>query len=240
MKIIISGYGRMGRMVEKTALQRGHTIAAIVDIVNDYNMYKNKIAEADVAIDFSMPEAVADNILRFFEMKIPVVIGTTGWYDRFEEIKHQCLNQNQSLLYGTNMSLGMNLFFELNRKLATLIHTYPEYHPSIEETHHIHKKDTPSGTAITLANDILQQYHDFSEWALTSSEEHTDKLPITAIRKGDVVGTHEIKYRSHDDEIIIRHTAFSREGFALGAVFAAEWLPGHYGVFTMNDVIKQM
>jgi 4-hydroxy-tetrahydrodipicolinate reductase len=138
------------------------------------------------------------------------------------------------------MSLGVNLFFELNRKLAKLLQPYSEYQPSIKETHHIHKKDAPSGTAITLANDILQQYPHLSGWALASSAETPDKLPITAVREGEVVGTHEVNYRSPVDEINITHAAFSREGFAVGAVCAAEWLPGHAGIFTMQDVIKQL
>jgi 4-hydroxy-tetrahydrodipicolinate reductase len=183
---------------------------------------------------------VADNILRFFEMKTPVVVGTTGWYERFEEIKNQCISEKQSLLYATNMSLGVNLFFEINRKLAALMHSYPDYHPNLKETHHIHKKDAPSGTAITLANDILQQYRNFSDWALTPSDESSDKLPITAFRKGEAIGTHEVTYRSSVDEIVIRHSAFSREGFAVGAVCAAEWLSGRCGIFTMQDVIKQI
>jgi 4-hydroxy-tetrahydrodipicolinate reductase len=239
MKIIISGYGRMGRQIEKTALYRYHTIAAIVDNADDFKKYQPQIAAADVAIDFSMPVVAADNILRFFEMKIPVVVGTTGWYERLEEIKNQCINEKQSLLYGTNMSLGVNLFFELNRVAAQLLHPHSEYRPDITETHHIHKKDAPSGTAITLANDILQQYNDLSGWTLTPSDELSDKLPITAIRDGEVVGKHEVTYHSPVDEISMTHVAFSREGFAVGAVCAAEWLPGHEGIFTMQDVIKQ-
>ena len=252
MNIIISGYGRMGRHVEKIALQRGHAIAATIDNADDFKRHQARIAAADVAIDFSMPDAVADNILRFFEANIPVVVGTTGWYERFEEIENQCIDKKQSLLYGTNMSLGVNLFFELNRMVAKVMRPYPDYRPNVEETHHIHKKDAPSGTAITLANDILQQYDDLSGWALTSSDEMSGdtsgdtsgkmsgKLPVTAFREGEIVGTHEIKYRSPVDEIVIRHAAFSREGFALGAVCAAEWLPGHCGVFTMKDVIRRV
>jgi len=236
MKIILSGYGRMGRQIEKTALSRHHTIAAIVDNADDFKRYRTQISTADVAIDFSLPEAAADNILRFFEMKLPVVVGTTGWHDRLEEIKNQCISEKQSLLYGTNMSLGVNLFFEINRMAAKLLHPH-DYHPNIKETHHIHKKDAPSGTAITIANDILQQYPHLSDWILTPSDNPSDKLPITALREGEVVGTHEITYRSAVDEINITHAAFSREGFAIGAVCAAEWLPGHCGVFTMRDLI---
>ena len=236
MKIVLSGYGRMGRQIEKAALHRNHTIAAIVDNADDFKRYQSEIAAADVAIDFSLPETAADNILRFFEVKLPVVVGTTGWHERLEEIKNQCIREKQSLLYGTNMSLGVNLFFEINRMTAKLLHPHG-YQPSIKETHHIHKKDAPSGTAITLANDILQQYPHLAEWALTPSDEVPDKLPITALREGEVVGTHEIKYCSAVDEINITHAAFSREGFAVGAICAAEWLPGHCGVFTMRDVI---
>ena len=237
MKIIISGYGRMGRHIEKTALQRGHTIAAVIDNVSDFEVHKDKITDADVAIDFSMPDVAADNILRFFEAKIPVVVGTTGWYERFEEVKNQCISKKQSLLYATNMSLGVNLFFELNRTLAKLMYPHSEYRPNIKETHHIHKKDAPSGTAITLANDILQQYPHLSDWALASSDEFSDKLPITAVREGETVGTHTVKYHSSVDEISITHIAFSRESFALGAVCAAEWLLGREGIFTMKDVV---
>jgi 4-hydroxy-tetrahydrodipicolinate reductase len=236
MKIILSGYGRMGRQIEQTALQRGHAIAAIIDNINDFETCRPYISNADVVIDFSLPDAAADNILRFFEMKIPVVVGTTGWYERLEEIKNRCINEKQSLLYATNMSLGVNLFFELNQIVAKLMHPHPEYRPSVEETHHIHKKDAPSGTAITLANEILQQYQELSDWVLTPFNE-PDNLPVTAFREGETVGTHEVTYRSPIDEISIRHTAFSRESFALGAVCAADWLHGRVGVFTMRDVI---
>lgn len=231
MKIIISGYGRMGKQIEALALQRGHEIVAIIDTPDDFATLK----PADVAIDFSLPEAAPENIIRFLDRDIPVVTGTTGWYERLQEIKDYCLAKKGALLYSSNMSVGMNLFFALNRKLAELMHPYPPYRVSIEETHHIHKKDAPSGTAITLAEDILRQYPELSGWELDSN--NLEKLPITAIREGETIGKHSVNYRSSIDEITISHNAFNRDGFVLGALLAAEWIPEKTGVFTMADVL---
>ncbi|MDD4847896.1 MAG: 4-hydroxy-tetrahydrodipicolinate reductase [Bacteroidales bacterium] len=238
MKIILSGYGRMGKEVENIALERHHTIAAIIDQPSDFVRQIDKIRQADVAIDFSLPSAAADNILRFFDVNIPIVVGTTGWQDRFQEIEQRCITEHKSLFWSSNMSLGVNLFFQLNRQLADLLHSYEHYTPSIEETHHIHKKDAPSGTALMLANDILPLYPKLSDWKLADGDLHADRLMIQSIRKGEVVGEHKVCYHSEIDEIEIRHTAFNRKGFALGAVVAAEWLHGKTGIFNMNDLLK--
>lgn len=236
MNVIVSGYGRMGKQIEQIALGRGHKIVAVLDNASDFDEMEETIRNADVAIDFSLPETAADNIIRFIRLSTPVVVGTTGWYQRFEEIKKECLQHNGALLYSTNMSIGVNLFFRLNRVLAQLMHPYPEYRPCIEETHHIHKKDAPSGTALTLAEDTLKQYDAFSGWQLNNDCDSA-RLPVFAHREGEVVGEHIVKYSSSVDEIAIRHTAFSREGFALGAVLAAEWIRGKHGIFTMQDVL---
>lgn len=181
MNIIISGYGRMGKEVEKIVLERNHKIVAIIDNVNDFNRQINQIQQADVAIDFSFPDVAADNILRFFKYNIPVVIGTTGWFNRFEEIKNQCIEQKQTLFWSTNMSLGVNLYFKLNHQLAEIMNRYNDYIPSVEETHHIHKKDAPSGTAISLANDILSHYKNLNGWKLSDSEPKDNDLSIKSI-----------------------------------------------------------
>lgn len=238
MNIIISGYGRMGKEVEKIVLERNHKIVAIIDNVNDFNRQINQIQQADVAIDFSFPDVAADNILRFFKYNIPVVIGTTGWFNRFEEIKNQCIEQKQTLFWSTNMSLGVNLYFKLNNQLAEIMNRYNDYIPSVEETHHIHKKDAPSGTAISLANDILSHYKNLNGWKLSDSEPKDNELSIKSIREAETIGEHKVCYHSDIDEIEIRHTAFNRKGLALGSVVAAEWLQGKKGVFTMSDLLK--
>jgi 4-hydroxy-tetrahydrodipicolinate reductase len=232
MKIIISGYGRMGKRVEALALQQNHEIVSIIDKPEDFLLLKS----ADVAIDFSLPEAAPNNIIRFIDNSIPVVVGTTGWYERLQEIKHYCCEKKGSLLYGSNMSIGMNLFFALNKKLAKLMHPYPQYRISVEETHHIHKKDAPSGTAITIVEDILQEYNELLGWELNGNN-FSKKIPVAAIREGETVGKHGIIYNSDIDEISIQHNAFNRDGFALGALTAAKWLSGKRGVFTMEDVL---
>lgn len=231
MKIALLGYGRMGKEIEKIALSRGHEIVLKKVDSNSFDGLEN----ADVAIDFSIPTAAKENISTCILKNIPVVSGTTGWLQDFEEIANLAKTHNGSFLYASNFSVGVNIFFELNKHLAKLMAPLKEYNISLEEIHHTQKLDAPSGTAITLANDIINAT-DYTQWALEAATENT--LPIVAKRIPDVPGTHSINYNSDVDEIQIKHTAFSRQGFALGAVVAAEWILDKKGVFSMKDVLN--
>ena len=247
MKIILLGYGKMGHEVEKIALQRGHEILATIDNENDWNSFKNsesqnlRISESQiVAIEFSTPATAFDNIKRCFDMNIPVVCGTTAWYQHFDEIKERCEKESQALFYAPNFSIGMNIMFMLNQQLAKITEKY-DYKLSLTETHHIHKLDKPSGTAVKLANDIVDNNKNYNSWECTDNDEQctdNDVLPIEAIREGEYFGIHEVKAESSCDIISLRHEAFSREGFATGAVIAAEFLLGKKGLYTMNDLLN--
>lgn len=231
MKIALLGYGRMGREIEKIALQRGHEIVLKVSGNSEYD-----IKQADVAIDFSIPDAAFENILDSINNNIPVISGTTGWLDRYDEIKEQCIAKGGAFIYASNFSLGVNIFFELNKQLAKLMNTVKGYSTSIEEIHHTKKLDAPSGTAITLAEGIIEDSQKTS-WEL-DGETSKENIPITAKRIPEVPGTHTISYDSDIDSIEIKHTAHTRKGFALGAVVAAEWIQDKKGVFTMKDVLN--
>ena len=213
----------MGHVVEKVLLERRHEIVAVIDNEADWQRLDNEFRRAEVAIDFSEPSVAVSNMLRAFEAHVPVVVGTTGWLDRLEEVCKRCADANGKLVYGSNFSIGVNIFFRVNRLLSKLMNTQDRYHVTMEETHHIHKKDAPSGTAIHLAQDIIHEVDSLNEWQLTPCD-HTNVVPITAIREGEVPGTHKIVWDSPEDTIEITHTAHGREGFALGAVHAAEWL----------------
>ena len=229
MKIALIGYGKMGREIEKAALERGHEIVSIIDIDNPEDFDSPAfLSSTDVAIEFTRPESAYANFLKCFERHIPVVAGTTGWLKHFDEIKKTCLEQGQTFFYASNYSLGVNLFFALNRHLAKMMNRFPAYDVHIEDIHHIHKLDAPSGTAITLADDIVKNI----------DRKNRDTLSIESKREGEVVGTHEIVYDSDADIISIRHEAKSRKGFALGAVLAAEFIHGKTGVFTMDDLLS--
>lgn len=231
MKIALVGYGRMGQIIEKMAQSRGHEIVARL---NETPTQEN-LNQPDVVIEFSSPESAFENIKFCLEQKIPVVCGTTGWLDKKAEVEKICLQEDSAFLYGSNFSLGVNLFFALNEKLAQLIYPFREnYECQLEEIHHIHKLDAPSGTAISLAQGIIT-HSDFESWKL--DETQGKELGITAIREAEVPGTHSVAYRSEVDEIEIKHTAFNRNGFALGAVIAAEWILGKKGNFTMKEVL---
>lgn len=230
MKIAIVGYGKMGKIIDQIATERGHQIVARLNETPTAGNLNNP----EVVIEFSNPEVAFQNIKNCLEQQIPVICGTTGWLDRKPEIEAIAISQNTAFLYGSNFSLGVNLFFELNEKLARLIRPFSEYNCQLEEIHHTHKKDAPSGTAITLAEGIISN-SGYRQWQLGTTE--GDILGIEAIRKDEVPGTHSIYYRSQVDEIEIKHTAFSRDGFALGAVIAAEWIVGKKGVFGMKDVL---
>lgn len=233
MKIALLGYGRMGKEIEKLALQRGHEIVLKIAEKQEYD-----ITLADVAIDFSIPDAAFDNITNCFQNNVPVISGTTGWLDRYDEAVDSCHQNEGSFIYASNFSLGVNIFFELNKQLAKMMRQWNDYHISVEEIHHTKKLDAPSGTAITLAEGIINNTNK-TNWELTSEGKTSENtVPIEAKRIPDVPGTHIINYDSDIDTIEIKHTAHNRKGFALGAIIAAEWIVGKTGVFTMKDVLN--
>ena len=231
MKIALVGYGKMGKIIGEIAESRGHEV---VSKLNESPTLEN-LNNPDVVIEFSNPEVAFNNIKICLENKIPVVCGTTGWLDQKPEIEKIATENETAFLYGSNFSLGVNLFFALNEKLADLMKNFSEYKVQLEEIHHTHKKDAPSGTAISLAEGIIKNDHRFDAWKL--DETKGNELGIFAIREDEVPGTHSIFYRSEVDEIEIKHTAFNRNGFALGAVIAAEWIQGKKGNFSMKDVL---
>ena len=231
MNIGLFGYGKMGKMIEKVAVQRNHTIVAKVDVDTKEIDYTNM----DIAIDFSSPEAAYNNIKGCLERNIPVISGTTGWLKDYDKIVSFCQNKNGAFIYASNFSLGVNLFFQLNSYLAKMMRNLPQYKVSIEEIHHLQKLDAPSGTAISLAEDIID-FSAYEGWLLETS--HDQKILINSKRIADEYGTHIVTYENEVDEIVIKHKAHNREGFALGAIVAAEWLNGKKGVFTMKDVLN--
>tara|TARA_B110000902_G_scaffold2540_1_gene2820 strand:- start:1400 stop:2104 length:705 start_codon:yes stop_codon:yes gene_type:complete len=231
MKIALLGYGRMGKAIEQIAIERGHAIVALVD----KNENQGNLSEADVAINFSVPDAAVANIKAAMEKQIPVVCGTTGWLEHLKEVEDYCTQNKSAFIYASNFSVGVNLFFKLNKILAKLMHPHKSYTPQMKEIHHIHKLDAPSGTAITLAEGVFDQ-SEYTDWSINETKGGTT-LPITVERTGEVPGTHSIEYKSDVDSISIQHEAHSRQGFALGAVIAAEWIQNKKGVFTMNDVL---
>lgn len=231
MKIALVGYGRMGKIIDEIALKRGHEVVARLKETPTAENLNNP----DVVIEFSLPEVAFDNIKACLENKIPVICGTTGWLERKSEIENIAVQNETAFLYGSNFSLGVNLFFALNEKLADLMKNVDEYSCQLEEIHHIHKLDAPSGTAISLAEGIIKNSDKFDAWKLEDTQDK--QLGIFAIRENEVPGTHSVFYRSEVDEIEIKHTAYSRNGFALGAVVAAEWIKDKKGNFTMKDVL---
>ncbi|MCB9251263.1 MAG: 4-hydroxy-tetrahydrodipicolinate reductase [Flavobacteriales bacterium] len=238
MKIALIGYGKMGKAIETLAAEAGHTI---VLKYRESPTDPDELAKCDVAIEFSVPEKAVFNIKQCFVAHIPVVVGTTGWYSEFDQIKKLAESTGQSLFFATNFSLGVNLFFELNKKLARLMNSQPDYEPKMQEIHHIQKKDAPSGTAITLAEGLLQNFDRKNEWICREEGKFQDQSPfmleIEALRINEVPGTHTITYQSAVDEISITHQAYSRTGFASGALKAAEWIVGKKGVYTMKDML---
>ena len=235
MKIALLGYGKMGKEIESIALQRGHTIVLKVDENNSTTFTNEDLKKADVAIEFSTPQTVSANIKKCFDAQVPIIVGTTGWYNEFEMIQELCLQKNGALFHATNFSLGVNLFFKVNTYLAELMNKYDSYNVEMEEIHHIHKLDKPSGTAISLANQILEKIERKKQWSITDNTPET--LFIKDVREGEIPGTHIIKYTSAVDDIEIMHKAHNRKGFALGALIAAEYIKDKKGIFTMNDLI---
>jgi 4-hydroxy-tetrahydrodipicolinate reductase len=238
LKIAIVGYGKMGHEIEKHALDQGMSVSAIIDTEDDWNNQSVELKSADVAIEFTSPDVVVDNLVRLFESGIPVVTGTTGWNKHYNEVKQACQKSNGSLFHASNFSVGVNLFFALNRRLAELISAYPEYRIFVEEAHHIQKLDAPSGTAISLLDDILKENTVYTDWKLLPDQPSGSEIPVTAIREPGVTGVHTVKYESDIDFIEIKHTAKNRDGFARGALMAAQWLKGRRGIFTMRDLLN--
>lgn len=231
MKIALLGYGKMGQVIERIALSRGHEIVLRKTGSTSFN----GLEDADVAIDFSIPNAAVGNISQCLHTNVPIVSGTTGWLSEYETMVALCAEKKGAFIYGSNFSLGVNIFFELNEKLAKMMSKFDAYKVSMEEIHHTQKLDAPSGTAITLAKTIID-HSDYSSWALENAK--SDEIWIDAKRIENVPGTHTVVYDSEVDSIEIKHTAHNREGFALGAVLAAEWIVGKTGVFTMKDVLN--
>lgn len=231
MRIALFGYGKMGQMIEQIALNRGHEIVAKID-ENSENI---DFSTMDVAIDFSMPEAAFGNITKCLHNNVPIISGTTGWLNKYDDAITLCNEKKGAFIYASNFSLGVNIFFELNNYLAKMMQNLPEYNVELEEIHHTQKLDAPSGTAITLAEGVIANSN-YKQWKLESAAKET--LKITSKRIGTVPGTHTVAYDSIVDSIEIKHTAHNREGFALGAVTAAEWIIGKTGVFSMRDVLN--
>jgi 4-hydroxy-tetrahydrodipicolinate reductase len=237
MKIALVGYGKMGREIEKIAIERGHEIVSIIDIHNPEDFDSPQFLSAEVAIEFSQPQSAFANYLKCFERNIPVVAGTTGWLDHLEEVKKICKENNKTFFYASNYSIGVNVFFAVNKYLAKIMNNFPSYDVRMEEIHHIHKLDSPSGTGITLAEGILENIDRKTQWkeGLAGTP---DDLLIHSKREGEVPGIHEISYESDADIISIKHDAKSRKGFALGAVLAAEFVKGKKGFLTMNEMLN--
>ncbi|MGJ1392708.1 4-hydroxy-tetrahydrodipicolinate reductase [Sphingobacterium spiritivorum] len=242
MKIVLLGYGKMGQLIEKFAQKRGHEVILVVDQHNRETLTAQDIQDADVAIDFSVPSGALENISLCFEASVPLVVGTTGWYDHLDEVKDICLETDQSLLYGSNFSIGVNIFFHINKMLAKAIQPYHQYDVQVEEIHHVHKLDAPSGTAITIAEGILNNSDTKHQWVNELVDDGDGIIPkpnellIESLRIEEVPGTHTVLYSSEVDQIEFKHTAHNREGFALGAVIAAEWLQGKKGFYQVTEM----
>lgn len=244
MKIALLGYGKMGKMIESIALDRGHQIVLIIDQNNADELTTENLKEADVAIEFSTPDAVLNNIGACITAKTPLIVGTTGWYGHLQEIKNNCLAADATVMYGSNFSVGVNIFFQINQQVAKMMNKFADqYDVAMEEIHHIHKLDSPSGTAITIAEDIITEFDAKNEWVEVNPNEAIDvtllkpeHLTITSYREGEVPGTHTVIYDSDVDRIELKHEAHGRQGFALGAVIAAEWLKDKNGFYSVKDM----
>ena len=242
MRIALIGYGKMGHYIEKLGKQKGHEFPLIVDMENLDELRPEKLSLADVAIEFTMPSSAPGNIMACFDAGVPVVSGTTGWNDRYQEVASYCQQKNGGLFRASNFSIGVNIFIELNRKLARIMNAYPMYKLELEEVHHIHKLDAPSGTAITLADTIIGEMDRLGRWVLTDPGNKVespapDALPVTALRQGEVTGRHTVTYESEVDSMTLVHNAKSREAFASGALMAAEFMHQRQGIYGMKDLL---
>ena len=237
MNIALIGYGKMGKAIEEIAIKKGHRIVLKIDLDNKNELTIANLQKADVVIEFTGPETAADNIYRCMDAGIPVMSGSTGWLSKLAVVQNYCTEKKGSFLYASNFSIGVNLFFELNKKLAALMANFPEYSVSIEETHHTQKKDAPSGTAITLAEQVINEVPHKSSWTNDAAASDS-QLSIVSKRIDPAPGTHVVKYKSAIDDIEIIHTAHNRMGFASGALMAAEFIRNRKGIFTMKDVLN--
>ena len=243
MKIALLGYGKMGKMIESIALDRDHEIVLKIDQDNAHDLTIANLQLADVAIEFSTPATVLENINLCLIANVPVIVGTTGWYGSLQKVKNECESLNASLMYGSNFSVGVNIFFQINKMAAKMMNQYADqYDVELEEIHHIHKLDAPSGTAITLAEDVLEEFKTKKEWLSVNADENIvtinspEHLIIESYRQGEVPGTHSVIYDSDEDRIEMKHIAHGRQGFALGAVVAAEWMKDKTGFFSVKDM----
>ncbi|WP_346238127.1 4-hydroxy-tetrahydrodipicolinate reductase [Niabella insulamsoli] len=241
MNIALIGYGKMGKAIEQIALERGHEIVLKIDETNLADFTSAHLSKADVAIEFTGPHTAYDNIVKLLEFGVPVISGSTGWLDKMEAVRELCSQQAGAFIYASNFSVGVNLFFELNKKLAQLMHPHSEYNVSVEEIHHTQKRDAPSGTAITIAEGVMESYNEKTRWVNDASaaglEPQENELLIVSKRIDPDPGTHTVRYASAIDDITITHSAHNRQGFALGAVVAAEFLKDKKGIYTMKEVL---
>lgn len=237
MNIAIIGYGKMGKELEKLIDKSKHKVCSIIDSEEEWIENKDELEKADVAIEFSTPETVISNIKQCFSLNLPIIVGTTGWNDKVEEIKSLCISQNQSLVWGANYSIGVNVFFSINKKLAELTSNFPEFDVEIEETHHTSKIDSPSGTAIKLANDILSVSTHKDVW-VNEFDSKSNSLSILSRRISNTPGTHVVSYTSANESIEIKHIAFNRKSFAKGALLAAEWIIDKKGFYSVSEVFQ--
>lgn len=241
LNIALIGYGRMGKEIEKAALNRGHRIVVTIDSKQDWDNGGNAVKKADVAIDFSVPLAAAANISRCFDLHLPIVVGTTGWQEHLPALKERCIREQQALFHSANFSVGVHIFMATARFLSQRMDPLPDYTARIEEIHHIHKLDKPSGTAIRLAENVVAEMNRYESWQLTQNHEEkpeNGKIPVESLRIGETVGTHRLFFESGTDSLELIHTAKSRQGFAMGAIMAAEWLcNGKTGCFGMEDML---
>ena len=237
MRVAIIGYGKMGHEIEQVLIQRGHTVALIIDQNNTDDLCAEKLSDIDVAIEFTTPDTAYNNVRTCIECGTPVVCGTTGWHDRLEELQTLCREKESTMIWSSNYSLGVNITFRINRYLAEIMNRFDAYNVSMEEIHHTQKKDAPSGTAISLANDILERVERKNDW-VNEPTTNAEAIEITSLREGTVPGTHTVTYTSEDDKIEIKHTLFSRRALALGAVVAAEFIAPRKGVFTIDDLFE--
>lgn len=237
MKVLIIGYGKMGREVEQLLQVANHEIVGKID---DYESLSKFDVKSDVAIEFTTPSACVSNIYWCLERKIPVVVGTTGWYDRLEEVQKACMINGGAIVWGSNFSIGMNIVFQLNRLLASFMNYFDDYKCQILEIHHTEKIDRPSGTAIALANLVIDEHHRYIRWELDSEIASSSVIPVHAKREGDVKGVHIVKWKGLNDELYIGHEVFSRRGFALGATKAAQWIIGKKGMFSFSEHFREI
>ncbi len=237
MNIALIGYGKMGKEIEAIAKERGHNVTLIIDINNRQELTAENLKKCDVAIEFTSPETAVDNLKACFAAGIPVVCGSTGWLEKIEEVKRDCMEKNSGFFYASNYSVGVNIFFKINKMLASMINATDGYSPSMEEVHHTEKKDAPSGTAITLAEVIMSEINSLKKW-VNKAAEAVGELPIVSVREANVPGTHTVRYESDVDYITLSHVAKSRKGFALGAVLAGEFMKGKKGCYGMDDLLK--